>query len=289
MPGFVKTDEELERIAAILNPFRYVTEALSVDFDTTWEFARFVLPPCFEPVGDQDDNRASANVGVSDIYCPHYGPYEAGLVTVRARYGDIEGGYLILALHDTEGHIHSGRDVWRGPKKIGRARIFHDGDRHFAYGERNGRRLFEIEAEMSGPDLAPQTSSSTSFSLTMVPHPTARGLQYPPLLNIWQGDSKSTSQREGTGTLRFGQSEWDPVQTIPVVSVGTARVTQYVADNSHLAQQVELEDPGDIYARYLWGTWMDDATFEDIPARWRPELEVNGSPRTLLDAEPALP
>lgn len=285
MPGFVKTDEELERIAAIVNPFRYVIDVLSCEFDTTWEFASWVLPPCFEPIGSQEENRAKAVAGIHDSYCPHFGPFEVGDIAIAARYGDIEGGYLIHVVHDTDGHLQSGRDVWGGPKKLGRARLFHDGDHHFGYSERNGRRLFEIEAELSGPELAPQTSRSKFFSLKMVPSATGRGLQFPPLLNVWESETTTTSQREGSGTLRWGHSELDPVDTIPVASVGTVRLTQAVSRSVNV-DQIELEDPDNEYARYFWGVYMDDPTFEGIPARWRSELEVNGNAHEMIDVTP---
>jgi acetoacetate decarboxylase len=288
MPGFVKTDEELARIEAVVNPFRYVTDTVSLDFETTWEFARWVLPPCFTPVGSEEENRAAGVVSVSDIYCPHAGPYEAGSVAFQARHGDVEGGYLIHVVHDTDGHLKTGRDIWGGPKKLGRARLFRDGDHVFAYCERNGRRLFEIDAELSGPDLAPRPSGGVSFALKMFASATGRGLEYPPLLCIWDSEGTTTSEREGTGTLRWGHSEHDPVDTIPVVSVGSVHATQSVSTTS-LRTRIEIEDPDGVYGRYYYGVFMDDVTIEGIPARWRDVLEVNGSgnPYDLIDPTPA--
>lgn len=283
MPGFVKTDEELERIAAVVNPWRYVMDEISCEFETTWEFARWVLPPCFEPLGNEAEDRAHAFVGILELDCPHFGAFDGDHIAIGCRFRDIEGSYLIHSVHSTDGHVHAGRDVWGGPKKFGIGRVFHDGDHQFAYSERMGRRLVEIEAELTGPELAPHVSSSKSFAVKMFPSATGRGLEYPPLLNIWDGEEIPIAVREGTGTLRWGHSEYDPVDTIPIASLGTFRATKAEFYYRGVTQ-VQLEDPDNVYARYLWGTYMDDPTFDRIPARWRDELEVNGNANGMLAA-----
>jgi hypothetical protein len=285
MPGFVKTDEELERIEAFFNPWRYVIDEISCDFETTWEFARSVLPPCFEPIGNERENRAEAFAGILQIDSPHFGPFDADDVAILCRFGDIEGNYLIHSVHGTDGHVHAGRDIWGGPKKFGRGSIFHDGDHHFAFSERFGQRLVEIEAEMSSPQLAPHVSTSKTFALKMFPSSTGRGLEYPPILNIWDGQETATSLREGTGTLRWGHSEFDPLYTVPILSVGTVRATTAEFLYNGLTQ-VQIDDPDNIYARYYWGTYMDDPTFFGVPSRWRDEIAGNGNAHGIFTGEP---
>jgi hypothetical protein len=286
MPGFVKTDDELERIATVFNPFRYVLDEINLDFETTWEFARWVLPPCFEPVGNQEENSAQAWVGILNLDCCHFGPMSADDISLRCRFGDIEGEYLIHTVHDTDGHVHAGRDLWGGPKKFGVGKVFHHGDHQFAYSERLGRRLIEIEGELTGPELAPHTSVNKTFALKMFPSATGRGLEYPPLLNIWDSEETAISLREGTGTLRWGHSEYDPVDSIPIVSVGTLRAIKAEFRYNGLTQ-VQVEDPDEIYARYYWGTYMDDPTFERMPARFRDEVSVNGNAHNMITPAPA--
>lgn len=274
MPGYVKTDEELARIAAILLPYSYVIDEVGIEFKTTWEFARWALPPCFEPIGDRDANVANGEAGVLSIECPHQGRFDADHVVLACRYGDEEGAYILQSLHSTEAHVVGGREVWGGPKKLGNARVYHDGDRHYAYSERNGIRLVEIEVETKGPDHAPQTTRGKSFAVKMVPHPSAKGLQYPPMLNVWESQRKVISMREGTGTLKWGRSKWDPVDTIPIVSVGSGHVVKAEFAYERVTQH-ELPDPEGVYARYYWGTYADDPTSFDIPARWRSEFKTN--------------
>jgi acetoacetate decarboxylase len=275
MPGFVKTDEELDRIAAIFKPWRYVIDEVGVAFRTTWEFARWALPPCLEPVGDRKTNVADAAAGVLSIECPHFGRFESDHIVLMCRYGDQEGTYILQSLHSTEGHVIAGREIWGGPKKLGDARVIHDGDHHYGYSEREGTRLVEIEVETDGHDRAPQNTRSKSFTVKMIPHASGRGLQYPPLLTIWEGETKASSLREGTGTLKWGQSERTAVHTIPIVSVASGSVLKGQFEYQRVVQH-EIKDPEGVYARYLWGTYMDDPTSYHIAARWRNEIEVNG-------------
>jgi acetoacetate decarboxylase len=274
MAGFVKTEKELDRIAAVLSPMRYLIDEVAVGFQTTWEFARSVLPPCLEPIGDRGKNVAEAVASVLSLECPHFDRFDADHVSLLCKYGDVEGGYIIHSVHSNEAHVICGREVWGGPKKLGNARVFHDGTHHYGYSERNSVRLVEIAVETEGPALGPQTSESKAFSVKMVPHVSGRGLQYPPLLCIWDCREKVISKREGRASLKWGHSTRDPVDTIPIVSVGAGHVL--TGEFAYLGVKTrELQDPDGVYARYLWGTFMDDATSFDIPTRWKKEIEVN--------------
>jgi acetoacetate decarboxylase len=275
MPGYVKTDQELERIAAVVNPMRYVIDEVGIEFKTTWEFARWALPPCLEPVGDRNANVADAAASVLSAECPHFDRFDADHVVLMCKYGDQVGSYILQSLHSTEGHVVCGRELWGGPKKLGIARVFHDGNHHYGYSERNGIRLVQVSVETTGRDLAPTTTESRSLAVKMFPHASGKGLQYPPILNIWHGQLKTTSLREGAGTLKWGASKFDHVSTIPIVSVAAGSVLKGEFVYAGLTQK-ELKDPDGVYARYLWGTYMDDPTAFSIPARWQDEIKVNG-------------
>jgi hypothetical protein len=110
----------------------------------------------------------------------------------------------------------------------------------------------------------------------MFPHAGARGLQYPPLLNIWRLSVEHTSLREGSGTLTWGHSKWDPTDTIPIVSTGAARAGQSLT-SLPLDRQVELDGDPAIYARHMWGRSYDDPTFYRVATRWRDAVAVNGA------------
>lgn len=274
MSGYVKTDEELRRIKAVMTPFRYVIDELGITFETTWEFARWVLPPCFEPIGDKERNVATASAAVYPIQCPHGDNYDVSQVGIGCRYEGYTGSWPMFMLHNTESHIALGRDIWGGAKKLGESRLYHDGEAHYGYGERRGVKLVEIEAQIDGAEQAPMNSTSHVLYLKMIPHSSCVGLEWPPRLNIYEGEASYKSYREGSGTLRLGTSKWDPVHTMPIASVGPAYVAEYEYTCS-LADQVDIVGQDEVYARYLWGRSFDDPTLEHIAARWRGETAVN--------------
>jgi hypothetical protein len=287
MPGFVKTDEELDRIAAVFNPYRYFMDVLSLEFTTTWTFARWVLPPCFEPVGDEAGNRADASAAILSMQCCHYGPFEASDISLRCRFRNIQGYYLLHTTYSTDAHAYSGRALWGGPQKLGVSRLRRDGDHYFGSCERFGRRLLEIDADIDGPERAPLTRSGRAFALKMFPSSTGRGLAQPPVVNVYKTHEEIVSLRRGSGVLRWGHSESDPVYTIPISSVGPAWATTSEFRSGDLTE-FEVADPDGIYPRYYWGTYMDDPTFEPIPARWRDVVAANGTAHDMAASGPTV-
>lgn len=275
MPGYVKSDEELHNIKSLVTPYRYVLTEVGIGFETTWEFAREVIPPCLEPVGDEARNLATGSASVfSPCQCPHAGDFDELCIALKAKFEDYYASWPLTVLVNTEAHLAWCKDVYGDTAKLGDARLYQDGEVHYAFGERRGVRLAEIEAKIDGREQAPMSSSSHGFYLKMVPHSSCEGLEWPPRLNIYEGTAEFRSFREGSGTLTLGHSKWDPIDTIPVVSVGKAYAAEYEFKSS-LVRQQDIPDPSNEYARYLWGRNFDDPTAEHIAARWREETAVN--------------
>jgi len=275
MPGYVKTDEELRNIRSLITPYRYTLNEVGIAFETTWDFARWVLPPCFEPVGDQAENLATGSASIfSPCQCPHAGDFDELCVALKAKYGEYCASWPLEVVVNTEAHLAWCKDVYGDTAKLGEARLYQDGDLHYGYGERRGVKLAEVEAKIDGAEQAPMSSSSYSFYLKMVPDSSCEGLEWPPRLSLYEGTAEFQSFREGSGTLSFGQSKWDPLHTIPLVSVGAAYAAQYRFTSSLLRQE-DIADPSDEYAHYLWGRNFDDPTMEHITARWREQIAVN--------------
>jgi len=277
MPGYVKTDEEVARIEAFLKPSRFTCDEIGIEFKTSWEFARSVLPPIFEPVGDEAEGTCDGYVNVTTLESAYCGPMDAAIVTIMCSYNGITGGWMLTEIVDNEFPVVIGRELWGEIKKTGTGRIWRDGNYYRGTGERRGRMLIDIEAEITGPEKGPFTDKMAAFDIKMFAHSNAEGLQYPPLLNIWDITCEYLNYREGTGTLTWGESEWDPVSTIPIVETGTAIASQYLGYYP-LGQQIELEDPDNIYRRYLWGRAYDDPTRFPIARRWQGQDELNEPP-----------
>lgn len=278
MPGYVKTPEECDRIENMLAEMAFTCEELGINFQTTWEFARWVMPPCIEPLGDREKNTAQGVVTVTNYESAHCGAFDGAIVNLFAKYKDIEDGYWMLTeIISPELPVVIGRELWGEVKKNGTGRFFRDGSHFYGYGERKGLTLFEIEAEITGEDQGPSQVLAHGFDVKWFPHSSSRGLQYPPLLNIWNTAANYTTYREGTGTLKWGHSKWDPTDTIPIVSVGAAYHAEYEG-LWPLGQQIQLQDPDNVYRQYMWGQAYDDPTFYPIAKRYRGRFELNADP-----------
>lgn len=281
--GYVKTPEEVERIEKFMGPARFTGQDLGISFQTSWEFAREVLPPIFEPIGNQAEGVCEAYAYVASWQSAYCGPFEGGVVSLYCSYKGTEGYWMLTEIMSGELAISSGREMLGEIKKEGTSRLWRDGNDYYGECERRGHMLFQIEAEISGPELAPKTVKSSGFDIKMFPHTSGHGLQYPPLLNVWDITNNYTSYREGVGTLTWGHSKWDPVDTIPILSVGTAVALEY-ENYSPFKEQIPLEDPDNIYPRYMWGRGFDDPTWYPVAKRWRGLDALNADP----DAQPSL-
>jgi acetoacetate decarboxylase len=283
MPGYVKTPEEVERIKKFMMPARFVGEELGISFQTTWEYARETLPPMFEPLGSQEENVCEAYASVGEWQSAYCGDFEGSLVQLLCTYEGIEGSWLLLELMSPELAVTTGREILGECKKMGTGRIWRDGSRQYAVGARKGVDLVQIEADISGSEQGPKDVEAASFEIKMFPHTTSTGLQYPPLLYIWKNSTSYTSYREGTGTLKWGHSKFDPVDTIPIVSVGATYATEYAM--SCECDSREIEDPDGVLPQYLWGRGYDDPTWYRITDRWKGVDELNPDPD--LEVAPA--
>jgi hypothetical protein len=259
--SFVRTPEQVERIGRILGAGRFVTDAIEVEFTTDFEFLDEVLPPCFERPADP-----TGFVNVSKWEGEMCGEFDCGMIWVKARYGDREGFYCPLMIVSGDMPVTLGREVWGECKKTGSADLFRDGGSIFAYTERLGRRLIEIEATV-GEDQGPTQVSMTTFEIKAQLDVTGAGLQYDPILVEFESMGSLASVREGEAEVRLGSSEWDPVDSIPIVSLGAAT---YVTGESvyQPIRQVTLTDR-DAYLPYILGRSYDDLSLYRVPRRHR--------------------
>jgi acetoacetate decarboxylase len=277
MPGYVKSQEEVARIEAFLAPSRFTCEEVGVYFKTSWEFAKEVLPPIFEPIGDEKAGTCDAYVNVTQYESAYCGTFDGAIVSLFCRYGDVDGYWMLTELMSPELPVTIGRELWGEVKKNGNGRIWRDGNSVRATGDRRGVEIIELNLDISGEEEGPRTDLTNGFDIKMYPHSNARGLQYPPLLNIWDIKYEWTSYREGTGTINWGHSIWDPTDTIPILSVDKAISGQYVG-YWPLGQQIELQDPDNIYRQYMWGRGFDDPTWFPISKRFQGLDELNPLP-----------
>jgi len=277
MSGYVKTPEEVERIQRFMGPARFTGQELGISFQTSWEFAREVLPPMLEPLGGEDEGLCEGYACVANYQSAYCGAFDGAIVQLLCTHDGIEGYWMLTEIMTGGLAVSTGREMLGEIKKEGTGRLWRDGSHYRAIGERRGIDVFTIEAEIDGPELAPREINSHGFDIKMFPHTSGFGLQYPPLLNIWNITNRFTTYREGQGTLTWGHSKWDPTDTIPLVSVGTAIAIEY-ENESPLLEQRLLEDPEGVLPQYLWGRSYDDPTWSHVAKRWEGVDELNPDP-----------
>ena len=167
--SFVKTKEELQEIQRILSEGRCTIEAVSIEFETTFEFLRSVLPPCFDL-----PETPTAIASISRWQSELCGEFDCGIISLKCRYKELEGTTMLVLIVSGDMPVTIGREMWGEAKKTGIAQVYMDGHEAYGFCERNGARLIEIEAEF-GDDLGPSSSESYDFEIKAVPHSTGFG------------------------------------------------------------------------------------------------------------------
>lgn len=260
--------EEVQNIENFLAPSRFIGEELVVDFETSWDYARYNVQPAFEPIGDQAAGTAKAYAEIAQFDSAYCGPMDCAIVALHATYNGTPGFWHLIQLISGELPVIIGRELWGETKKFGTSRMYRDGQTFFGTSERLGHTVFELEAEITGEEQAPMVAKANGFDVKMYPGSNGRGLEWAPRRNIWDVTMDYTSYKLGTGSIKWGASPWDPVWSIPIVATGDAHYANYAITNP-LGSQHELEDVDNVYSQFLWGRSYDDPTHYPISPRWR--------------------
>ncbi|KAI1617147.1 acetoacetate decarboxylase-domain-containing protein [Exophiala viscosa] len=251
--SFVASRERLEFFRELSRNPSYSQEGISVEFTTTFEFIKSVVPPTFE-TADEPTGLISISTWESNV-C---GSYELSSVSVRCKV-DGETGYYVLNLIVSEDvAITWGRESWGEIKKQGKPRLFRSGTRRRGYCERRGVRLIEMEADFDR-DLASETSEWLSFEVKAFPGTLgspSQGLHCDPILITLRVVDHNVKRATGKGRLVLRGTRSDPLHTIPVKSVGDF---QYSSGPSEWRLKNErFLCPADAYLPYFVGRHYDD-------------------------------
>lgn len=248
--SFVKTDQEVAEIESLLSKGQFTTESLTIEFKTTQDFLRKVLPPCFDL---PDEPIAYANV--SHWQSALCGEFDCGIIYLSCKYKGEAGTTMLTLFVSGDMPVTIGREMWGEGKKTGNARLYVDGHEVYAYAERNGVRLIEIQAEL-GADLGPAQNNVKDFELKAQPHTTGKGFQNKVVLSCLDTAEDFRVTRQGTGTLKLAGTAVDPLDTIPVVEVGGVSYGEG-ASCWTIPFWEELDDGHD-YRPYIYGQKYDD-------------------------------
>lgn len=256
--GYVRTREEIKRIQDLARRAIFTIEGVSVEFETTAEFARSVLPPCL------DFDEPGGIVTVSRWQSAVCGEFGSTAVMLKARWKEFVGTYFLTLLVSGDMPVAIGREFWGEPKKRGESHFFRDAENIYAFGERNGVRLVQIDATFT-KDLGHQTVKSHALEVSG-PLAHDASLAGDPFVAAFL-TSKSGHFREGTAELLLTGSPFDPVDDIPVLSTG--RALHYTGESSYEEIAREYMPDRDTYLPYILGRSFDDLSQFRVPLRHR--------------------
>lgn len=246
---FVATPAQVEAFKRICCQPSYTQETIVVEFHTTTEFIQGVLPPHLEPAVDP-----VGLINIGNWQSNACGDFELASVAVRCRSGDREGYYALTLIVSEPFAITWGRESWGEVKKPGKPRLFSSGSHKYAYCERNGVRLIELEGEF-GEWLEPEDSEWYSFEVKAFPAASGGGLHGDPVGLTLKVVDHNTCRARGKGRLTLRGSESDPLHTIPITSIGDFEYISGPTDWSVFEESI-LSD-GERYLPYIVGRHYD--------------------------------
>lgn len=260
--NFVRSQEEIAAFRPYFCEPRFVSEALTVEFNTDREFVAQVLPPCLKAASEP-----IAYVQLSRWQTRGVGDFNAGLVYVLASRDGLEGVFPIASFFDEDNNTSWNREVWGEPGKIAKTRVFADGDTRWGYCERHGVRLIEITAELGGEE-GPREEDSQYFELKMILSGYGGGLEYDPLL--WRLDETDSysSYRVGTASIDLRSGLFDPLGEVPIESIGEATWTEGSVQYS-IAESIPQSNREDFLPWAYGSRYWDDPRLLSAPPRYR--------------------
>lgn len=259
--SFVKTKEEIQEIQEIYSKGRCTIECLSIEFKTTTAFLQEILPPCFE-MPDEPIGYISVSRWQSEL-C---GEYDCGIIAFNCKYQGMEGTTMLSLIVSGDLPVVIGREMWGEAKKSGTCMLYKDGQQIYAYAQRNGVRLIEIEAEIE-ESLEPLNLENYDFELKAFPHSTGFGLHKGSCVNVMKNEEKNVIRLKGKGKIKLNGTNVDPYDLIPITEVREAIYTEGLS-NWTISQVDEINIPDDELLPYIHGQKYDDVRFFRKPKRF---------------------
>ena len=259
--GYVKTPEEIDRLEQALRAPRFVNaEKLTVEFLTDAATVERILPPGFTPA-----ERPSVAVTIGRWQSNCVGDFAGGAIYVAARWGELEGGYVLAMWMDSDKATLYGRDLHGEPKKLARSTLRRGPRRAPGHIERDGVRLVELSAELT-TELEPSEHERVGFNVKARPAADGHGLEDDAIVTCVVNREMRRLHLEGEGSIRLTGTVHDPVDELEVVEV--VRATYVESDAAATNRRVGTI-PADDYLPYFHGRHGDDWSALDTEAASR--------------------
>jgi acetoacetate decarboxylase len=256
--GYVWTAEQIESYESYYREVSFHFNGVAIEFTTTDDFVRGVLPPCLQP-----PDKPSGLVSITQGRESWQGAFtiadeeSIGAIYLDATRDGQEGLYSLTVIVDGDMNVTTGRESWGMPKKRGESNIFSDGEALYAYSERRGTRLIEIDATL-GERSEPFVEHGRLYELKGWIAPDGGGLHDDPYLVVFDTQTSYSEVREAEGSLRLTGTLEDPVGDIPVVSIDHATFLAGV-EEFVFAEEVQLKER-DTIKPFIYGRAYDNWT-----------------------------
>jgi acetoacetate decarboxylase len=245
----VRTKEEIQERTMRMLPFILSkTRMTMATFTTEEEVVRQVIPPPLEP-----GPTLTASAYVAEFRKPNFGPpYNEAAVFLPVQYKGESGNYCLSMPVDNTNMMLGGRELYGYPKKMAESiSVERTGNTAKGICVRRGIPIIEIEAELS--DISEDQSP-------MEPHFLVKsivGVGMKPLLMKQHNRLDIDKLEIGKGTLKFAESENDPLHEIPIVDVKQVSFTESATVTMPPTQVIVAElDPNEYapyqYIKYDW-------------------------------------
>lgn len=250
--GFVLSAEEMAEVRAVWSPPRFISEIVTIRFRTEPSFIADVLPPCFVPT-ERAEGEIMLARAAHDLY-----EYNYTNVGVEAQFGSVQGIYNLTMLLSTHGGAAVARDKWGEPKKYGVTELTFDGDTVEGHGYRDDVCLVAAHADFSDesakgveePGSERDKVSSTALELKGVMSTEGAVFEEPKVV-IRHADATVRARRVGKVQVELRGTESEPVDTIPILSVGPAVYT--FGESASQTPEIRDIDTEPDYTPYVYG------------------------------------
>ncbi|KAI8648215.1 hypothetical protein NCS57_01489400 [Fusarium keratoplasticum] len=257
--GYVWTEDEVKAYDLFYEHVTSMNHAIGVTFTTTHEFARDVLPPCFD-VPNPPTGTVYICTNVEEIDGERTGEdEEAGVLSLDVIHNGTPGSYTLSVFVNRDQSLATGREVWSMPKKLGEIHLM--GNHHKVCGtaQRKGARM-QVDAVLGDPEFttSPEPKLSTFFEIKALMRASG-GFQTDPVLVEFEVTQRTYSSQEamqGQTSLILLGTEDDPLHTVPVKEVNSGWTSGY-GMNTRLVREIPL-DPSVDYRPYVYGRFFDN-------------------------------
>ncbi|WZH50404.1 acetoacetate decarboxylase [Fusarium acuminatum] len=257
--GYVRTAEEVEAYDVFYTKVNSNVHAVGAAFTTTEEFARSVVPPCFE-VPSPPTGSFYGCTNCEEIDGERTGEdEEAGVVAIDVLYEGRPGSYSLSVFVTRDQSLATGREAWSMPKKLGEVHLMGNGLKSTVIVQRKGAEM-RLETTLKAPEFvtSPEPTTSTFYELKTGLN-AAGGLQHAPVLIEFEVTQRTYMHQEGEvdkTQLFLKGTDDDPLHTVPVREITSAYSAGFIM-NTKVRRQVELGTDVD-YRPYMYGRFYDD-------------------------------